>query len=568
MAFDGAFIHTMLSELNLAAGARVEKIYQPSYEELLICLKKKDFSEKLLISSRNGSGRIGYTSARFENPQTPPMFCMLARKIFSSARFIGAFQEGLERVLELRFESVNEMGDIINPLIICEFIGGGNNIILADENRKILDAVNRTDITAQRLIMPGCIYIYPESRGKLNLLETDPSDIISAIKKKSGEVSSVLLDTFDGLSPLVCRELCQSAFGRVDVSVESVDLSRLISPLENLKRIIENSPEYTLLYCDGIPKDFSFCEINQYGSAYEKKRFLSASQMLEEFYNERDRAARLKKQSGDIIKTVNNLLSRAKRRMNVRIKDLEATKDRENLRICGELIKANIHLINTGDSFADVQNFYDEDLKPVRVKLDRAKSPAANAAAYFKEYKKKCAASGSLGALIESDKQEIEYLDSVLYGLERANSIAEINDICDEMIAGGYIKSPRKKNKNNAPSQIEEHKSAEGYKILVGHNNVQNDIITTRLADKTDTWFHTKNIHGSHVVVKNGGANISDETLLFAAKLAALNSRAKNSSNVPVDYTLVKYVKKPAGAKAGMVIYTTNKTIYVTPWEG
>ena len=567
MAFDGAFIHTMLPHLNMAAGARVEKIYQPSREELLIHLKKKDFSGKLLIVARNGSGRIGFTSARFENPQTPPMFCMLSRKIFSSARFVCAVQPGLERVLELRFEAVNEMGDIINPVIICEFIGGGNNIILADENLKIFDAVNRTDITAQRLIMPGCVYSYPEKRGKLNLLETDNFDIVSALKEKEGEVSSALLDTLDGLSPLVCRELCLSAFGQTDENIKSADLSRLVSPLENLKKKIENSPEYTVLYDDGVPKDFCFCDINQYGSVYSKKHFTSPCEMLEEFYNERDRAARLKKQSGDILKTVNNLLSRAKRRMNLRIKDLEATKDREKLRIYGELIKANIHLIKTGDSFAEVQNFYDENLKPVRIKLDMSKSPAANAAAYFKEYKKSCAASGSLGALIESDKQEIEYFDSVLYSLERAESAADIDGVRTELISGGYIKTKKTPVKKTASPQIEEHTSSEGYKILVGHNNIQNDFITTRLADKTDTWFHTKNIHGSHVVVKNGGGQISDETLLFAAKLAALNSRAKNSSNVPVDYTPVKFVKKPAGAKAGMVIYTTNKTLYVTPWE-
>lgn len=567
MAFDGAFIHTMLPQLNSAAGARVEKIYQPSREELLIHLKKKDFSEKLLIVARNGSGRIGFTSAHFENPQMPPMFCMLARKIFSNSRFVCARQPGLERVIELRFEAVNEMGDIINPVIICEFIGGGNNIILADRNLKILDAVNRTDITAQRLIMPGCVYAYPENRGKLNIFETDASEIISALKEKGGEVSSALLNVLEGLSPLVCRELCLSAFGQTDENIQSADLTRLISPLEKLKTAIENSPEYTLLYEGGVPKDFCFYDINQYGSVYSKGQFASPSKMLEEFYDERDRAARIKKQSGDILKTVNNLLSRAKRRMNLRIKDLEAAKDRENFRIYGELIKANIHLINTGDAFAEVQNFYDENLRPVKIKLDKAKSPAANAAAYFKEYKKCCAASASLGSLIESDKQEIEYLDSVLYSLERAVSAADIDGIRTELISGGYIKTKKTINKKTALPQIEEHKSVEGYRILVGHNNIQNDYITTRLADKTDTWFHTKNIHGSHVVVKNGGGSISDETLSFAAKLAARNSRAKNSSNVPVDYTPVKFVKKPAGAKAGMVIYTTNKTLYVTPWE-
>ncbi|MBO7520184.1 MAG: NFACT family protein [Clostridia bacterium] len=289
--------------------------------------------------------------------------------------------------------------------------------------------------------------------------------------------------------------------------------------------------------------------------------------MLEVFYAERDKAARLKKQSGDLLKALNNLINRARRRMNLRIKDLEATKDRESLRINGELIKANIHTVKAGDAMAVVKNFYDENLGEITISLDPALSPAANAARYFKEYKKRCAASVSLVSLIEADKREIEYLESVLFSLEEANGIADISDIREELAAAGYIKKQVSgKRKKSAPA-VEEHISGEGYRILVGHNNLQNDYITGGLADKNDTWFHAKNIHGSHVIVKNAGGDISEETLLFAARLAAENSRAKNSSNVPVDYTPVKFVKKPAGSKAGMVIYTTNKTVYVTPRE-
>lgn len=567
MAFDGAFLHTLLRELNTASGARVEKIYQPSRDELLIHLKSKDFSGKLLIVARSGSGRIGFTGAVFENPAVPPMFCMLARKVFSSARFTGAVQKGLERIVELNFETVNELGDLIKPKIICEFISGSLNIILCDENGKILDAVNRSDVTASRLIMPGCKYEYPENRGKLDLRDSTADEITEAVREKGTEVSAALLSVIDGVSPLVCREICLSAFGRTDAAAEDVDLSKLNSSLQNLCKSIFETCEYTALYENGTPKDFSFIDISQYGSTYGKKRFDSGSEMLEAFYAERDRAARLKKQSGDLLKTVNNLINRTRRRMNLRIKDLEATKDRETLRINGELIKANIHNVKAGDTKASVKNFYDENLSEVTIPLDPALSPAANAARYFKEYKKKCAASVSLVSLIEADKRETEYLDSVLYSLEEANGISDISDIREELAAAGYIKRQSAgKRKKSAPS-AEEHTSAEGYRILVGHNNLQNDYITTRLADKNDTWFHAKNIHGSHVIVKNAGGNISEETLLFAARLAVENSRAKNSSNVPVDYTPVKFVKKPAGSKAGMVIYTTNKTVYVTPRE-
>lgn len=567
MAFDGAFIHTLLSELNGAEGAHVEKIYQPSKDELVLYLKKKDFSEKLHISARNGAARIGFTDAKFENPYEPPMFCMLARKIFSSARFVAARQKGLERIIELEFQAVNEMGDIVSPEIICEFIGGSNNIILADENGRISDALVRSDITAARMIMPGCKYAYPEDRGKLSILSADISDIIAAVNGTGGEVSSALLNTLDGLSPLVCRETVFSAFGTVEGDLGTLDAEHLRAPLEALREAVQNTPRYTVLYENGVPKDFSFIDINQYSNTYTKKYFSSGSAMLCEFFSERDKAARLRRRTADINKTVNNYLSRAKRRMNLRIRDLEATKDREKLRIYGELIKANIHLIKPGDASCEVQNFYDENLSSVKIKLDPALSPAANAAKYFKEYKKSCSASASLGALIDSDKAEIDYLDSVLESIERATDTDDIGGIREELVSSGYIKEKRAAKRAAAAPRTERYTSDEGYAIYVGHNNIQNDYITTRLADKNDTWFHTKNIHGSHVVVKNGGKEISGQTLLFAAKLAAKNSRAKNSSNVPVDYTPVKYVKKPAGAKAGMVIYTTNKTVFVTPWE-
>ncbi len=567
MAFDGAFLHNVLNELQYAVPAHIEKIYQPLKDELVIHLKKRDFSGKLHIVARNGAGRLGFTNADFENPPTPPMFCMLARKIFSSARFISAEQNGLERVVELKFQSLNEMGDVITPKIVCEFIGGANNIILCDENGKILDAIIRSDITANRIVMPGVKYTYPLSTGKLNLLDTSTKDIISAVREKGGKVSRALLDTLEGFSPLVCREIEYSAFLQLDVDIESVDLNLLSAPIEKCRSALSGNPQYTILYENGAPKDFSFIDIEQYGNIYEKKYFSDACEMLETFFTERDKSARLKKQGGDIFRSVNNLLSRAKRRKALRVKDLEATKNREDLRIKGELIKANIHLVNAGDRYCEVQNFYDENLGMMRISLDPALSPAGNAAKYFKEYKKSCAANANLGELIKNDDKEIDYLDSVLESLERARGASDIEGIRQELVSEGYLKEKRNARKVNHFREIEQHVSSEGYNIFVGHNNIQNDYITTKLADKNDMWLHTKSIHGSHVIIKNGGGEISEETLLFAARLAARNSRAKNSSNVPVDYTPIRYVKKPAGSKAGMVIYTTNKTVFVTPWE-
>lgn len=567
MAFDGAFLHTVLLELNIAAGAYVEKIYEPSRDELLIHLKKKDLSGKLLIVTRNGSSRIGFTRETFENPQTPPMFCMLARKIFLPSKFIGARQPGLERIIELQFEATNEMGDKVYPKIICEFIGNSNNIILTDENGKIFDALSRSDITTSRLIMPGAKYEYPKSLNKINILEKSPDDIVSVVSELKGKTATALLNNCEGFSPLVCRELCFKGFADVDADIQKYDITVLKNPLQEVKESIAEKHNFTVLYENGMPKDFSFLDINQYGSLYEKKHFGTACELLDEFYGERDKLARLNKQNSDLIKNVSNLISRANRRMNIRIKELEGTNDREKYRIYGELIKANIHNIKPGGTYCEVVNFYDENMSTVRIELDPALSPASNAAKYFKEYKKSCTARQSLNQLIESDKKEIEYLDSVLYSLDGATCTADVAGIRDELIETGYIKTHKSTKRKNAPVKIEEHISLEGYRILVGHNNIQNDYITTRLSEKNDMWFHTKNIHGSHVVLKNGGKDISDETLKLCGMLAAKNSRAKDSSNVPVDYTPIRYVKKPAGAKPGMVIYTTNKTLYVTPWE-
>lgn len=554
MAFDGGFLHTVAQELQQAVDCHVDKIYQPARDVLVLQLRKKGFVKRLVLSAASGTARVHFTEQKYENPDTPPMFCMLARKIFSSAKLIAVEQKGLERVIEFTFDTANEMGDRIKPKIVCELITGSSNIILVDDDGKIYDAVHRSDIEkSDRLIMSGATYRYPDSQNKINILNADLDWVVNKVNECNNvDLPSAILQTLEGMSPLVCREIS--------------NYDNITTALQKLKKNI-SSGEFNILYkADGTPADFCYMPITQYGSLYSVKQFDSPSQLLDAFYSERENAARINKASSDITKLLSNLISRAKRRMAIRGEELERNLNREDLRINGELIKANLYAIKPGSATACVQNYYDENLSIIEIPLDPSLSPAANAAKYFKDYKKSCAAVQSLGALIESDKQEIEYLESVSESLTRCKSLADIAEIREELSLGGYIKSiskrqPRKK----AQTQLTEYKSVEGYKIVVGKNNLQNDYITCTLASKGDMWFHTKNIHGSHVVVFCGGAPISDETILFAARLAAKNSKAASSGNVPVDYTPIKYVKKPSGAKAGMVIYTTNKTIFVTP---
>ncbi len=570
MAFDGGFLHNVCAELQQAVGAHVDKIYQPARDVLVLLLRKKGFARRLVLSAASGTARVHFTEQKYENPETPPMFCMLARKIFSAARLVSVEQKGLERVIELTFAASNEMGDRVSPKIICELFSGGANIILTDQNGKIYDAVRRSDIEkSDRLILSGATYRYPDSQNKINILSADLTDVVNSIlSKKNDALSSALLKTAQGVSPLVCRELSYIYYG-TDISVADItDTSPLLCALNKLKSSILSGEYYIAYRADNTPADFCYMPITQYGSLYTLKKLDSPSSLLDAFYFERENAARISRASSDITKLIANLLSRANRRMAVRQKELDQNRDRQDLRIKGELIKANLYAISTGSTVVTVQNYYDQNLSLIDIPLDPSLSPQQNAARYFKDYKKSCGAVASLSELIQKDKLEIDYLDSVSESLTRCKTLADIAEIRDELQQGGYIKAQSKptRQKNKIP-QITEYKSPEGYRILVGKNNIQNDYITCTLASKGDMWFHTKNIHGSHVVVLCGGQPISDQTIVFAATLAAKNSKAALSGQVPVDYTPVKYVKKPAGAKAGMVIYTTNKTVFVTPEE-
>lgn len=568
MAFDGGFLHTVTTELSEAIGCHIDKIYQPSRDILVLQIRKKGFVKRLVLSASSGTARVHFTEQKYENPETPPMFCMLARKIFSSAKLTYVAQKGLERVIEFTFDTANEMGDRISPKIVCELISGSANIILVGDDGKIYDAVHRSDIEkSERIIMSGAIYRYPEPQNKINILDCETvyaSEKILTLKNEM--LSNAILKTLEGVSPLVCREIALSAYGE-DLPVNDIQNSKLLeAELNNLKNAL-NSGEFNILYkSDKTPADFCYMPINQYDGLYTNRKFETASELLDTFYFERENSARIHKSSADITKTLNTLITRANRRMAIRQKELQQNSNRDDLRIKGELLKANLYAVKQGSASARVQNYYDPELTSIDIPLDPALSPAQNAAKYFKDYKKSCVAVQSLGSLIDADKEEIEYLNSVVESLSRCKTLADISEIREELSLGGYLKNQFKKQvRKKSQPKFEEYVSDEGYRIIVGKNNMQNDYITCTLAKKGDMWFHTKNVHGSHVVVFCGGKPLSDKTVLFAATLAARNSKATNSSNVAVDYTPIKYVKKPSGAKVGMVIYTTNKTVYVTP---
>ena len=557
MAFDGGFLHRITEELNIADDSHVDNIYQPSKDELVLLLRKKNFAKRILICVKPGSARIQFTENKYENPASPPMFCMLIRKYLSAAKLIKVTQPSLERIAELTFSYTNEMGDISEIRLIAEFIGNKTNILLVGADGRIIDCLRKSDPeTADRLLLPGALYEYPVNQGKLNPLTAETNQICTAAITHGGNTAKALLDIIDGFSPLVCREAV----------FKSEIAGNLNSALNAIVTDLKNGGTPTMLIkADGTPYDFSYTDISQYAGEFDKKSFKSYSELLDAFYTARENSERLRRSAADIIKLITNLRARTERKLAIRLNDLKKCENRETLRIYGELLKANLYRLQNGATFAEVENYYDE-MKQIRIPLNPALSPQKNADKYFKDYKKTYTAERTLTDLTERDKEELKYFDSVLDSISRSESISEISEIREELALAGYIKqNGARKKKVSAVPQFKEYTSDEGYKILVGKNNRQNDYLTTVLAAKNDLWFHVKNIPGSHVIVMCRGGEVSDATVMKAAALAAANSKAAGSSQVPVDYTPVKFVKKPNGAKPGMVIYTTNKTVFVTP---
>lgn len=566
MPLDAIFLHHLTDELNICVGARADKIHQPSRDELVFLMRSASFTGKLLISLRSGSARIGITDASFDNPADPPSFCKLLRRHLSSAKVTELFQADLNRTIIIKFMTYNEMGDVIYPYLAVELITGRENLILCDENGKILDALRRSDIeNSSRLLLPGAKYQLPPNQNKLDPFTSSAEELTAGVLASNKPLCLAFCDTILGVSPLISRELALRVCYDTDISPENADKSALLSALEWFKNRLASPAPFILKDADGLAKDFSYIEISQYGQNIRSIKLEGFSALLEEFYFERDREKRIKALSLDINRVLTNAKNRALRRMNGRKSELEKCKDRERLRIYGELIKANLYTIERGADTARVLNYYDENCSFIDIPLDPSLSPSTNAAKYFKEYKKSHTAEQTLLGLIENDEKEIIYIESVLDSLSRAETAADLQEIREELYDSGYLVNRQKRKPKPTASKPREFVTESGFKVFVGRNNRENDFLTTKFAEKRDLWFHTKNIPGSHVILSTEGKEVDDDSLLFAARVAATFSKAADSDNVPVDFTEIKNVKKPSGAKPGMVIYTTNKTIYAKP---
>lgn len=577
MALDGVFLRSVKTELeDKLIGARVDKIYQPSREEVVFQMRGTKGTYKMLVSTGAGTARVHITDTEIDNPKVPPMFCMFLRKHLMSGRLISIRQDGLERILYFDFDSVNEMGDMVRIIVAVEIMGRCSNLILINSQGKIIDSIKRVgeDMSSVRMVLPGMTYSLPPKQDKISIFNYTFEEVKSRLNEYGVlEISKAVMKVLEGISPVFAREIAFYSAKGVEKTIEQSDeevFDRMAFYLKSVVNSIENKTNhYTVIkQKDGSLKDFCFTDISQYGTHMYTSQCEDACKLLDEFYSKRDLIGRMKQRASDLFKFLVNTSDRIARRNSAQKEELRECADRDYLKMCGDLISANMYRLEKGMDNAKLENFYKDNCPVEMIKLDKRLTPSQNAQKYYNEYRKASIAEKKLAKLIEDGEAELKYIDSVFDALTRATTENEVIELRLELVEQGYLKSSRMKGKPPKIAPPQKYISSDGYTILVGKNNKQNDKLTLKDSSKLDLWCHTHNIPGSHViVVTNGEDKIPDKTIEEACLLAAYNSKSGNSTQVPVDYTLVRFVKKPVGAKPGMVIFTNNKTAYVTPSE-
>lgn len=574
MPLDAVYLTQVVDELRVnLEQARIDKIHQPARDEVVLSLHNRQGAFRLLLSANSAHPRAHITTVQMENPASPPMFCMLLRKHLTGGKLLEITQPPMERVLDFSFQCTDELGEEVVRHLVIEMMGRNSNLILLGEDGRIIDCVRRVDyeMSQQRQMLPGLYYHLPPQQEKANPLTAELADISELVQTVNAPIrpDEFLMHSFLGLPPLICREFST----RFDPELEDLNTLPLSSRytfaaylLQEFQKISAKQTAPYLLLKNGASWDFTYMPILQYGPLVESQKQESFSALLDQFYAKRDAAARMKSKSQAIMKTVTNLKNRTARKLENQRKELAGAADRDMLRIRGELITANLYRMERGQTKLVTENYYDPELREIEIPLSPLLSPQQNAAKYFKDYNKAKNAENYLTDQIAKGETELTYLESILEELSRMESERDLTEIRQELISGGYLKNTDKKKKMKvSPSKPMEFVSSEGLRIRVGRNNSQNDLLTLKSSFKSDVWLHTQKIHGSHVIISCEGKQPGEATLLEAAKLAAYYSQARDGQNVPVDYTAVKNVKKPTGAKPGMVIYDHYNTLYVTP---
>ena len=579
MALDGFTLSNIIYELKSnIIGGRVDKVYQPEKDEIILQIRNKGNAYKLLLTANASSPRLHFTTIQKENPINAPLFCMVLRKHLSSGKIIDITQPKFERIVNIQVESINELGDYSVKTLIFEIMGKHSNIILIDDKNNILESIKHIsfDKSSVREVLPGRSYSLPPSQNKKNPLETNFKEFMDIIKNSMPtKAQQIIYKSYNGISPILASEICINA--NVDPSINTEEL--LDNQIEDLYKSLDKiiklnlqekfNPQIIYNENDTV-LDFTVFDFTMFNNL-EKKYFSSISELLEFFYKSKDLTYRLNQKSQDLKKLISQNIERCAKKKEIQQKTLRDIENRDNLKLYGELITSNIYAIKKGMTKVKLNNFYSENFEEVEIRLDPNLTPAENAQKYFKKYNKEKRTFIALQEQIKQNNEELLYLESVLNSVQTCSDEYDIKEIRAELAEQGFLKR-QKNNKNNKQKSNKKAKplhfiSSDGFHIYVGKNNTQNDELTLRFAKSLDMWFHTKDIAGSHVIVVSEGKEIPNSTLNEAANLAAYYSKATNSSLVPVDYTLKKFIKKPNGAKPGMVIYETNKTAYITPDE-
>ena len=559
MPLDAVTVSALAKELSeRLEGGRIDKVQQPERDMLLLSLRAKGENLRLVIAAGTGNARAGITRGSFENPAEPPMFCMLMRKHLVGARILSVTQPEYERMLIFTLDTHDELGVQSEKKLAVELIGRSANAVLIGADGRIIDCMRRMDFAgdALRRMLPGMIYRLPPKQEKPVFFALDPAQrrALIASADKTVPVDKWLMDSFSALSPLICRELAYRC------NNDYVNLPDACDALCEAVAAGELAP--WLISIDGKPKDFSFMAISQYGPAAQLERYDSFSEMLDAFYTRRDRAEQQRRRNHDLTKTVRTLRDRQQRKLAAQHEELRRTEGREDIRHQAELVTANIYRLRRGDRSLECEDYYDPACPVVHIELDPLKTPQQNAAALYKEYNKLKAAEQHLTVLTREGERQLDYLNSVLDELERAETDRDLSDIRRELTETGYIRARKGgKAERVKPQSPLKFVSDDGLEILAGRSNAQNDELTLKLARRTDYWLHTQRVHGSHVIIRCEGEEPPPRTLEQAAGIAAYYSQARGAGKVQVDYTMVRNVRKPSGALPGKVIYTDHKTL-------
>ena len=576
MAIDGIVTKSIVKELNMTLlGGKVDKIYQPEKDEIILNIYNKGNTYKLLISANSSNPRIHLTRYSKENPPTPPMFCMLLRKHLTGGIIQNIEQFQLDRIIFIDFSSIDELGKVVIKRLVIEIMGKHSNIILMDiGSSKIIDSIKRVTSAISRIreVLPGASYILPKQDEKINPLITNEDEFYSLINKqdRNEKIYKFFYKNYMGLSPLISKEICYLSVVDIDRPIGTLsekDIERLFATFADIVHKIKiESFQPTLIkreYSEDF-RDFYCLDIKQFGNN-NKIHLESINQILDDYYAVNDKLDRIHQKSQSMRKAIQVKLERSLNKLSKQKQELLDSEKREKYKIYADLISANLYRIEKGLEEVELENFYNENLEKIKVPLDKKLSPSENAQMYYKRYTKLKNAHKLLLSQIPETEKEIEYLENVLNSIDNCTEVIELEEIKEELIKEGYFKGKIYKNKASKESKPHHFISSDGFHIYVGKNNRQNDMLTLKMAKKDDLWFHVQKMPGSHVIVKAEGKKVPENTLLEAALLAAYYSKGKDSNQVPVDYTERKNVKKPKDAKTGMVIYENFKTIFVVP---